>query len=165
MKRMRVLSVLVVLWASIVGAVAQIPAFQLKDIGGKVVQTEQLGEGGRPVVVSFFATWCKPCLRELEAISEVYEEWKEETGLEFVAVSIDEGVNSLKVKPLVASKGWEFPVLLDSNSDFFRALGATMVPSVFVFDGQGKVIYKHTGYTDGGEAEIIKVIREAKAKE
>lgn len=165
MKRMRVLSFLIVFWASIVGAMAQIPAFQLKDIGGKTVQTEQLGQGGHPVVVSFFATWCKPCLRELEAISEVYEDWKEETGLEFVAVSIDEGVNSLKVKPLVASKGWEFPVLLDPNSDFFRALGATMVPSVFVFDGGGKVIYKHTGYTDGGEAEIIKVIREAKSKE
>lgn len=162
---MRILSFFAVLWASLAVAVAQIPSFQLKDIGGKTVETASLEEGGRPVVVSFFATWCKPCLRELEAVSEVYDEWREETGLEFVAVSIDEGVNSLKVKPLASSRGWEFPVLLDPNSDFFRALGATMVPSVFVFDGSGKVIYQHTGYTDGGEVEIIKAIRAAKTKE
>ncbi|MDO4707533.1 MAG: TlpA disulfide reductase family protein [Porphyromonadaceae bacterium] len=162
---MRILSVFVLLWASVATVVAQIPAFQLKDISGKSVQTEQLGAGDRPVAVSFFATWCKPCLRELEAVSEVFEEWQEETGMEFVAVSIDEGVNSLKVKPLVASRGWEFPVLLDPNSDFFRALGATMVPSIFVFDAQGKIIYKHTGYTDGGEAEIIKAVRQAKQKD
>lgn len=157
----RIIISFLLLGASVWGACAQLPEMKLKDIKGQTIQVEQLGGGGKPVVISFFATWCKPCMRELEAVSESYDEWRDETGLEFMAVSIDEGANSLKVKPLAVSKGWEFPVLLDPNSDLFRVLGATMVPSVFVFDTKGKIVYKHTGYTEGGEQEIIKAVRGA----
>ncbi len=140
-------------------AKAQLPSLLLKDIDGKSVQTSKPDNDGRPVIISFFATWCKPCLRELNAISEVYEEWQEDTGVKLIAVSIDEGANSFKVKPLARAQGWTFPVWLDSNKAFMRAMKVNMVPSVFVIDGKGNVVYHHTGYVEGGERELIEQVK------
>ncbi len=138
---------------------AQLPAVTLKSIDGKVVQTDTLANNGKPFIIDFFATWCKPCNRELTAISEVYEDWQEETGVKVYAVSIDQAQNINKVKPLVDNHGWTFDVLLDPNSDFKRALGGINIPFVVVCDGKGNVVSKHNGYTDGAEDELIEEVR------
>lgn len=160
MKSIKVL--LVVAFLAIVGiAQAQtLPAVTLKDINGKTVQTDKLSNDGKPFIISFFATWCKPCNRELSAISEVYADWQDETGVKLIAVSIDQAQNINKVKPLVDSNGWEYDVLLDPNSDFKRALGIQMIPYVIIVDGKGNIVYKHNGYTDGAENELIEKVRE-----
>ena len=152
----------VVAFLAIVGiAQAQtLPAVTLKDINGKTVQTDKLSNDGKPFIISFFATWCKPCNRELSAISEVYADWQDETGVKLIAVSIDQAQNINKVKPLVDSNGWEYDVLLDPNSDFKRALGIQMIPYVIIVDGKGNIVYKHNGYTDGAEKELIEKVRE-----
>jgi len=137
-----------------------LPAVTLKDINGKTVRTDTLSNGGKPFIIDFFATWCKPCNRELTAISEVYEDWQEETGVKVIAVSIDQAQNINKVKPLVDGNGWEYDVLLDPNSDFKRALGIQMIPYVLIVDGNGNIVYKHNGYTDGAEQELIEKVRE-----
>ena len=139
---------------------AQLPDLTLKDLAGQTVKTQELSNDGRPFIIDFFATWCKPCNRELSAIAEVYDDWREETGVKLIAVSIDKAQNINKVAPLVAQHGWEYEVLLDPNSDFLRALGGTMIPYVVIIDGQGDIIYKHSGYTDGAEEEIIEKVRE-----
>lgn len=160
MKSIKVL--LVIAFLAIVGiAQAQtLPAVTLKDINGKTVQTDKLSNDGKPFIISFFATWCKPCNRELSAISEVYADWQDETGVKLIAVSIDQAQNINKVKPLVDSNGWEYDVLLDPNSDFKRALGIQMIPYVIIVDGKGNIVYKHNGYTDGAEKELIEKVRE-----
>ncbi|MEE0361914.1 MAG: TlpA disulfide reductase family protein [Prevotella sp.] len=160
MKSIKVL--FVVAFLAIVGiAQAQtLPAVTLKDINGKTVQTDKLSNDGKPFIISFFATWCKPCNRELSAISEVYADWQDETGVKLIAVSIDQAQNINKVKPLVDSNGWEYDVLLDPNSDFKRALGIQMIPYVIIVDGKGNIVYKHNGYTDGAEKELIEKVRE-----
>ena len=140
-------------------AQAQLPGVVLKDMGGKTVSTETLNNQDKPFVIDFFATWCKPCNRELDAISEVYEDWQQETGMKIIAISIDQAHNINKVKPLVDSHGWDYEVLLDPNSDFRRALGIQMIPYVIVCDGQGKIVYRHQGYADGAESELIEEIR------
>lgn len=145
-------------------AMAQLPKVTLRDINGRQVQTDTLANGGKPFIVDFFATWCKPCNRELNAISEVYEDWQEETGVKIYAVSIDEAHNINKVKPLVDQSGWDYDVLLDPNSDFRRALGIQMIPYVLVCDGQGNIVYRHNGYTDGAETELIDKVRELNQK-
>ena len=139
---------------------AQLPAIQLKDINGKAVRTDTLSNGGKPIVISFFATWCKPCNRELKAIQEVYEDWQQETGVRIIAISIDEGQNIQKVKPLVDGYGWEYQILLDPNSDFRRAMGVNLIPHSFIIDGTGKVAYSHSGYTEGAEAELYEKVKE-----
>lgn len=141
-------------------ALAQLPAVTLKDINGKTVRTDTLSNNGKPFIIDFFATWCKPCNRELKAIHEVYPDWQEETGVKLIAVSIDQAQNINKVKPLVDEQGWEYEVLLDPNSDFRRALGIQMIPYVIIVDGKGNIVYKHNGYTDGAENELIEKVRE-----
>lgn len=142
---------------------AQLPSTSVKDTKGQTINTAELSNDGKPFVISFFATWCKPCLRELRAISEVYPDWQEETGMKMYIVSIDDAQNTNKVKPLVDGEGWEYEVLLDANSDFFRALGLQSVPHLLICDGNGKIAYSHSGYTDGSESEIIEIIRKLNA--
>ena len=140
---------------------AQLPAVTLKTIDGKTVRVDTLNNNGKPFIIDFFATWCKPCNRELDAIAEVYEDWQKETGVKIFAVSVDQAQNIQKVKPLVDNHGWEYDVLLDPNSDLKRALGIQAIPYVLVCDGEGKIVYKHMGYTDGEENELIEKVKEA----
>lgn len=142
------------------GAYAQFPSVQLKDLEGKTVNTAELSNNGKPFVISFFATWCKPCNRELKAIHEQYADWQEETGMKVIAVSIDQAQNINKVKPMVDGEGWEYEVLLDPNSEFRWAMGVQMIPHVFIIDGKGKIAESRSGYTDGAESHLIEKVRE-----
>lgn len=143
---------------------AQLPSVQLKTLDGKNIDTAKLSNDGKPFVISLFATWCKPCLRELKAINEYYPDWQEETGMKLIAISIDEAQNANRVKPLVDSEGWEYEVLLDTNGDFARALGAQMIPYLIIVDGEGNIAETRNGYTDGSETHIIERIRELENK-
>lgn len=136
---------------------AQLPNIRLQDMYGNSVQTGAIDHDG-PVVLSFWATWCKPCLRELKAIHELYPDWQDETGVKVIIVSIDQAQDVHRVKPLVDGFGWEFDVWLDPNGDFKRAMNVQNVPHVFVLNAEGKIIYNHTGYTDGGEEDIYEAL-------
>lgn len=137
----------------------RLPNITLKDITGKTVRVDTLSNNGKPLVVAFFATWCKPCNRELKAIDEVYDDWKRETGVKIVAVSIDQAQNINKVKPLVDENGWTYDVLLDPNGELKRALGIQMIPYTLLLDGKGNIVYKHNGYTDGAENELLEKVK------
>ena len=158
------ISLIVCLLAGYGVALAQLPAVTLKTLDGGSVQSETLSNDGKPFIIDFFATWCKPCNRELSAIAEVYEDWQQETGVKIFAVSIDQAQNTNKVKPLVDQNEWEYDVLLDPNSDLLKALGGQMIPFVVVVDGEGNIVAKHSGYTDGGENELIEEVRKLLAQ-
>lgn len=143
----------------VIYAQAALPSVELKDVDGKTVKTEHLTDAGKPVIIAFFATWCKPCLRELEVINDLYDDWREETGVTMYVVSIDQGQDIKKVKPLVDGNGWEYRVLLDPNGEFKRAMNVQTVPHMFVIDSNGKTVYNHTGYTEGSEKEIRKLLK------
>ena len=141
-------------------AEAQLPSVSLKNTEGKTIDTAKLENEGKPFVISFFATWCKPCNRELKAIHEQYAEWQEETGVKVIAISIDQAQNINKVKPLVDSEEWEYEILLDPNSEFRRAMGVQMIPHVFIIGGDGTIVESRSGYTDGGENHLFEKVRE-----
>ena len=138
---------------------AALPDVTLKDINGKEVKVADLSRSGKPIIISFFATWCKPCIRELKAIHELYPDWQDETGVEMYIVSEDEGQDAQRVAPMVNGFGWEYKVLLDPNGTFKRAMNVQNIPHLFVIDSKGKTVYNHVGYTDGGETEIEKYLR------
>lgn len=143
----------------------QLPSVQLKDMNGKSVNTAQLGFDG-PVVISFWATWCSPCKRELNTIQELYEDWQEETGVHLVAVSIDDEKTKNSVPTYVNGKGWEYLVLMDPNGDFKRAMGVNNVPHTFLVDAQGNIVYSHNNYMPGDEDKLYEEIKKvAKPKQ
>lgn len=157
MRKIRTLFTAILLLSALT-MTAELPNVRLQDINGNTVQTGAISNNGKPVILSFWATWCKPCLRELKAIHELYPDWQDETGVKMYIVSVDQAQDANKVKPLVDGFGWEYEVLLDPNGDFKRAMNVQNVPHLFILDGKGKIIYNHTGYTDGGEEEIYHIL-------
>lgn len=138
-----------------------LPSVRVKDLNGKWVQSDKLLTPGKPLIVSFWATWCKPCIKELEALSENLPEWQKETGVELVAISIDDSRSSSKVGPFVSGRGWDFKVVLDINGDLKRALNVINVPHTFLYDANGKLFWQHISYADGDETELYSKIKEA----
>jgi len=144
---------------------SKLPHTTVTDLKGNKVNTSTFSNEGKPFIISFWATWCKPCVKELSTIAEVYEDWQAETGVKIYAISIDDSRSSAQVKTLVNGKGWEYEVYLDQNSDLKRALNVNIVPQTFVANGKGEIVWQHTGYSEGSELELISVVKKLNAGE
>ena len=137
----------------------KVPAVDLKTLEGKSANSSKFSNDGKPMIISFWATWCSPCKKELNTIAEVYDDWKKETGVKLIAIAIDDSKSSNNVAPYVNSKGWEYESYLDVNSDFKRAMGVINPPQTFIVDGNGNIVWQHVGFKEGDEAQYIGVVR------
>jgi cytochrome c biogenesis protein CcmG, thiol:disulfide interchange protein DsbE len=143
----------------------EIPSVTLKDINGKAVNIQDLIQEGKPIIISFWATWCKPCMNELTAINEEYEDWQAETGVILLAISIDDARSRTRIPTIAKGKGWEFEVYNDENGELKRALGVQNVPHTFILNKEGKIIWQHTSYNPGDEASYYEVLKKIAADE
>ena len=132
---------------------SDLPNVNLKTLTGKSTSIKKIAQKNELIIISLWATWCVPCKNELDAVAEVYDEWMTETDVVYYAVSIDDSRTSKRIKPMVNGKDWEFEILLDENSDLKRAFGVSTVPYTTIIKN-GRVVYKHTGYTPGYEDEL-----------
>ena len=135
-----------------------LPSVQVKTLDGGNINIQEIENSGKPIVISFWATWCKPCKKELNNIAEVYEEWQDETGVKLIAISIDDTRSMTKVAPYVNSSDWDYEVYLDPNRDLARAMGVSTVPHTFLLNGTNKIVWQHKGYVDGDEDELLEQI-------
>lgn len=136
------------------------PVTEVFTLDGKKTSTSEYIGTGSPTIVSFWATWCAPCKRELDTVSELYPEWKETYGVELLAITTDNARGLRKVPAMVSAKGWEFTVLADKNQALQQKLSFQTIPQTFVMDGDGNIVYSHTGYAPGDEDELEKVLKE-----
>ena len=141
-----------------------LPSVSVKTLKGETFNTKDIDNEGKPIIICFFATWCKPCMAELKAIADEYDDWQEETGVVIYAVSIDDTRSSAKVAPLAKGQNWEFVFLLDENADFKRAMNVGDIPHTFILNGEKEVVWQHTSYAPGVEQEYIKVVRKLLAE-
>jgi cytochrome c biogenesis protein CcmG, thiol:disulfide interchange protein DsbE len=140
----------------------KLPNVTVKTLGGKSISSSEISNNGKPLLLVFWKSCCSPNIKMLDAISEVYSDWKEETGVVLYAVSIDDSRSSSGIGPLVNGKGWEFKVLLDINSDFKRAMNVNGTPHIFVLNGNNEVVWQKTTYSPGDENEIYKILKTLK---
>jgi thiol-disulfide isomerase/thioredoxin len=154
-----------VLLATVATAQNTLPSVTVENLEGRKVDTRTFSNGGKPMIINFWATWCAPCKRELNAINEVYPSWQKETGVKLIAVSIDDARSKGRVKPYVDGQDWDYEVYLDPNGDLKRALNVNNVPHTFLVDGNGRIVWQHNNYEPGDEKELYRKVQEvARAK-
>jgi thiol-disulfide isomerase/thioredoxin len=162
----RILTTLAALTLAVaVFAQEELPTTAIKDVKtNKKVAFNQTIESGKITVISFWATWCVPCKKEIKSFREKLPEWQKETEFNYMTISLDETRAEGLVRSYAKSQGWDFPYYMDPNSDLQRALNFQNVPFTLVIDQNGKVAYEHTGYAIGNENEIYEKVKELAAK-
>ncbi len=135
-----------------------LPSVNVKTLDGTDFNIQNIENDGQPIIISFWATWCKPCIKELHTISEVYPDWVDETGVKIVAVSIDDNRNSYRVEPFAQGRDWEYEIYLDENADLKRALNVGNIPHTFLLNADKQIVWQHTGYFSGDEDELYEMI-------
>jgi len=147
-----------------VAAYAQktLPSANVKTLEGQTINVQELGKTGKITVISFWATWCSPCKKELDAIMDYYEEWQEKYGIELVAISVDDARSAAKVPGMVKEKGWSYRILLDPAKELQNAANIQAVPHTYVLDQNGVIVFEHNGYTPGDELELEDLFKELK---
>jgi len=149
-----VLAALLVLTGTFVsqGAEKKAPEFTLTNLDGEdVVLTELLKDG--PVIVDFWATWCKPCIKAFPDLQEIFDKYRG-CGLTVCAISIDGPKSMSRVGSLIKSKGNTFEVLLDPSQKVARKFHVTSVPRTVLVDTDGNVAYAVTGYRPKNHEEL-----------
>ena len=131
-----------------------LPDVTVKTLEGKTVNMQDFGSTGKITVISFWATWCAPCKKELDAIADVYADWQDDYNMELVAVSIDTRRAAATIPALVSSKGWEYTVLSGKPTDLQTAFNFQTIPQTFLVNQKGEIVYHHNGYVPGDEYEL-----------
>lgn len=132
--------------------VAKAQNVNIENLKGEKVSFSDVIKGDKPVIVSFWATWCKPCLMEMDALKELKDEW--DGKVRIVSISIDDSRSKAKVPSFVKGRNLPFEIYLDTNQDLYKRLNVQNVPFLFVFH-KGKQVYKHSGYSPGDEEYLI----------
>lgn len=153
------------LFSAAVFAQHELPDTQVKDVSsGKKRAFKETVTPGKVTVVSFWATWCVPCKKEIKNVREKLAAWKQEVDFNYMTVSIDETRSEGLVRSYAKSQGWDFPYYIDANADLKRSLNFQNIPFTIIIDKTGKVAWMHSGYEEGGENELFAKVKEISAK-
>jgi len=142
----------------------KIPSATVQTLEGKKVDAKTFSNGGKPMIINFWATWCAPCKRELATIADKYADWQAKTGVKLIAISIDDARSMNRVGPYVNGQDWDYEVYLDPNGDLKRALNVNNVPHTFLVNGAGEIVWQHNNYEPGDENELYRKVLELVGK-
>ncbi len=145
-------------------AQGDLPTTTIKDLNGANIAFNKTVEPGKVTIISFWATWCVPCKKEIKTIQEKLPNWKEQANIDYMTISIDDSRATARVKSFARAQGWEFPAYQDPNSDLKRAINFQTVPYTIIVDKEGKIVYRHGGFEEGSEDEIFRIAKEFSEK-
>lgn len=134
----------------------KLPSHKFETLDGKQTEIKTL-LAKNVTIVTFWATWCKPCAEEMSEFQKLLDIYAE-SGLKVIAISTDNERSIAKVKPFMKSKQFEFTVLLDTNGEAMRKFGVQSVPHTFIVSGDGTILYNHSGYSKGDEKKVEEII-------
>jgi thiol-disulfide isomerase/thioredoxin len=161
MKKLMAAGIALFFAATVQAQTVELPNTTIKDLSSnKKLAFSEAIEKDKVTFISFWATWCVPCKKEIKNVREKLPNWKAETDFNFVTISIDESRAEGLVRSYAKSQGWDFPYYIDPNSDLKRSLNFQTVPFTMVIDKNGKVAYMHSGYEEGSEDEVYAKIKE-----
>lgn len=140
-----------------------VPSVDIRNLDGQSVDLKDVVKNDKITVISFWATWCSPCKRELENIDALLPEWRERYDVEFIAISVDDSRTADNVEPYVKGRNWDFKVFTDENNDTKRALNFGNVPYSIVINKEGNIVHNHAGYSEGDEFLLEDYIEELSA--
>ena len=135
-----------------------IPNTKIKNLESEFIYTNDVLNQNNFYIISFWATWCIPCINELDAIVDIYEDL-EKDNIEVIAISTDDARTKKRVRPMINGKDWNFKILLDENHDLKRALNIVGIPHTIITKGT-KIIYRRIGYSPGEEVDLFDFIKE-----
>lgn len=141
-----------------------LPKVDVKNLSGQNISSSTFSNDGKPIVIDFWATWCKPCIEELNAINEVYADWQKETGVKVITISLDDARTMNRVAPFINGRGWNYENYIDPNGDFKRAMNVNMPPHTFLLNGKGEIVWQHVGFAEGNEDELFEQIKKVAAQ-
>lgn len=131
----------------------QAPSFTLKDIDDKTHKLEDYR--GRVVVVNFWATWCPPCRREMPSMEQAWHKLKQHN-IEMLAINVGEDADTIFT--FTADYPVTFPLLMDRDSSVISAWPVKGLPTTFVVDKQGQIVYRVIGGRDWNSPELVQML-------
>ncbi len=145
--------------------ISAVPSVNIQSLDCSVINTNTFSNNGKPIIIDFWATWCRPCIMELDAMADKYDYWQKETGVKIILVSVDSAtVQSRRVANFVKNKGWRYEVYLDPSGIFQKAMQVMDTPCTFVIDGKGKVVFMHGSYLEGDEDKVFNALKQLEVK-
>jgi cytochrome c biogenesis protein CcmG/thiol:disulfide interchange protein DsbE len=158
MKKLALLLILpLVLAVADEGTASEAPSFTLEDVDGNIINLDSLLTKG-PVMMSFWALWCKMCIKELDALKPYAEEF-DSLNITLLAISQDKTRSVPKVKPFATSHKWTYQVVLDPDNEMRELYNVQAMPTFFIIDQNKKIVFTHQGYKPGDEEIIIAKVR------
>ena len=150
----KLISVLSLLMFSIL-ILGQLPSVNLKDMEGNSHNFAKLNNNGKPMIISFWATWCKPCVRELPSLENLQSNFNAEN-FEIIAIHI--GQTKDQVRSFLIEQGITLNVLIDEDITLSNWM-VEAIPTTFLVNKEGIVEYRYVGEKDWGSESVISFIQ------
>lgn len=152
-------------FATVASAQKSVPNVNVKTLDGQTVNLKEYAQkSGKTLIIDFWATWCSPCKKELDAVADYYEDWQKNYNVELLAITIDNQRALPKVPGIVEEKGWEYTIFAGNEEEMRNAFNFQTIPQTLVADKDGNIIFEHNGYVPGDEEELEKAVAKAAGK-
>ncbi|MBT3229036.1 MAG: TlpA family protein disulfide reductase [Candidatus Marinimicrobia bacterium] len=141
------------------GQEKNLPQVNLKDMKNKTQSLSKLVKG-KVTLINFWATYCVPCRKEMKHLNRISKTYADQN-VQVIGISIDDSRTVGRVKSMVKSQKLEYTILLDTEQKLYKNFNTSAMPFSLLINADGKILWEHTGYLPGDEAQMEIEIKKA----